>query len=585
MTTQVSPITKILVANRGEIALRIMRTARDLGIDTVAVYAGSDADAPFVNYADEAFHLPGDLPGRAYLDVDAIIALAQRCGADAIHPGYGFLSENADAARRVADAGLIWIGPTPEAIAALGDKVTARRVAASVDAPMAPGSSTSSTDADTALAFADAHGLPIAIKAAYGGGGRGMKVAHSREEIPELFASAVREATAAFGRGDCFVERYLDRARHVEAQVLADTHGNVAVVGTRDCTIQRRFQKLVEEAPAPFLTDAQRDRIHASARDICRAAGYVGAGTVEYLVTPDGLVSFLEVNTRLQVEHPVTEETTGLDLVAEQIRIAEGRTLDLPDTPATRGHSLEFRINGEDPALGFLPAPGQVTHYHEPAGPGVRVDSGVRPGSTVDGNFDSLLAKLIITGATREQAIARARRALAEFRIEGLPTVVDFHRALLDDPAFLNGATHTRWLDDDWDNTLTAYTGDDTADSADSAPWRERFVAEIDGRRVEVALPAGFGLATTRPASRRRPRATAVAHSDDVTSPMQATIVACHVTEGSTVTEGETLLVLEAMKMETPVVAHKTGTVTNLDAAPGSQVSKNQRLLTIADNA
>ena len=414
-------VTKVLVANRGEIAVRVIRACVDEGIASVAVYAEPDADAPFVQLADEAFALGGSSAAESYLDMDKVLAAAEKSGADAIHPGYGFLSENAEFAQKVIDAGLTWIGPSPEAIAALGDKVTARHIAEAAQAPMAPGTKNPVAGADEVVAFAEEHGLPVAIKAAFGGGGRGMKVAYTLEEIPELYESATREATAAFGRGECFVERYMDKARHVEAQVLADQHGNVVVVGTRDCSLQRRFQKLVEEAPAPFLTDEQRERIHASAKAICREAGYFGAGTVEYLVGSDGLISFLEVNTRLQVEHPVTEATTGIDLVREQFRIARGEPLLFDGDPAAHGHAIEFRINGEDAAANFMPAPGTVTAYAEPAGPGVRVDSGVRAGSVVGGQFDSMLAKLIVTGRTRQEAIERARRALGEYVVAGFP--------------------------------------------------------------------------------------------------------------------------------------------------------------------
>lgn len=449
-----SKLKKVLIANRGEIAVRVIRATKDAGIASVAVYAEPDAAAPFVELADEAFALGGSSAAESYLDIDKILKAAADSGADAIHPGYGFLSENAEFARRVIDAGLTWIGPSPEAIAALGDKVTARHIAKAANAPMAPGTEEPVADADEVLAFADEHGLPVAIKAAFGGGGRGMKVAHTREEIPELFESATREAVAAFGRGECFVERYLDKARHVEAQVLADQHGNVIVVGTRDCSLQRRFQKLVEEAPAPFLTDEQRERIHSSAKAICREVGYYGAGTVEYLVGSDGLISFLEVNTRLQVEHPVTELTAGIDLVREQFRIAEGEVLRLTEDPAPRGHAIEFRINGEDAGANFMPAPGTVTEYAEPTGPGVRVDSGVRAGSVVGGQFDSMLAKLIVYGETRGEAIERAKRALSEYTVSGLPTVIPFHQSVLNDPAFVGGgesfSVYTRWIEEEW---------------------------------------------------------------------------------------------------------------------------------------
>ena len=444
-------LSKVLVANRGEIAVRVIRACQDEGVASVAVYADPDVDAPFVALADEAFALGGTTAAESYLDMDKVIDAAQKSGADAIHPGYGFLSENGDFAEAVENAGLIWIGPSPESIRALGDKVTARHIALKADAPMAPGTKEPVKDADEVVAFAKEHGLPIAIKAAFGGGGRGMKVAHEMEEVADLYESATREAVAAFGRGECFVERYLDKARHVECQVLADKHGNVVVASTRDCSLQRRFQKLVEEAPAPFLTPEQDERLRQSAKDICREAGYYGAGTVEYLVGADGLISFLEVNTRLQVEHPVTEETTGYDLVREQFRIAEGRELSISEDPTPHGHAIEFRINGEDAAAGFMPAPGTIVSYSEPSGPGVRMDSGVREGSVIGGQFDSMLAKLIVWGPDREAAIARARRALSEYRIEGLPTVIPFHQAILTDPAFTaedgNFTVYTKWIE------------------------------------------------------------------------------------------------------------------------------------------
>ena len=582
-------VTKVLVANRGEIAVRVIRACLDEGLASVAVYAEPDADAPFVQLADEAFALGGTTAAESYLDMDKIIAAAQKSGADAIHPGYGFLSENADFARRVIDAGLTWIGPSPEAIAALGDKVTARHIAEAAQAPMAPGTKDPVSGPDEVVAFADEHGLPVAIKAAFGGGGRGMKVAYTREEIPELYESATREATAAFGRGECFVERYLDKARHVEAQVLADQHGNVVVVGTRDCSLQRRFQKLVEEAPAPFLTDEQRDSIHASAKAICREAGYYGAGTVEYLVSSDGLISFLEVNTRLQVEHPVTEATTGVDLVREQFRIARGEQLRIDADPAPHGHAIEFRINGEDPAANFMPAPGTVTAYAEPAGPGVRVDSGVRAGSVVGGQFDSMLAKLIVTGETRQQAIERARRALGEYVVAGFPTVIPFHRAILGNPAFVGGedgfGIYTRWIEEEWDGQLPATAGssedaEPETDTDTEAPARRTFAVEVDGRRIEVALPeelVAAGPAKRKPKKRRAGKAAV--SGDAVAAPMQASVIKVNVEEGSEVAEGDVLVVLEAMKMENPVKAHKAGTVTGLAVEVGGQVNKGAVLM------
>ena len=579
-------LSKVLVANRGEIAVRVIRACRDEGITSVAVYAEPDVDAPFAALADEAFALGGTTAAESYLDMDKIIDAAEKSGADAIHPGYGFLSENAEFAQKVIDAGLTWIGPSPEAIAALGDKVTARHIAEAADAPMAPGTKSPVADADEVVAFADEHGLPVAIKAAFGGGGRGMKVAYTREEIPELYESATREATAAFGRGECFVERYLDKARHVEAQVLADQHGNVVVVGTRDCSLQRRFQKLVEEAPAPFLTDEQRERIRASAKAICREAGYYGAGTVEYLVGADGLISFLEVNTRLQVEHPVTEETTGIDLVREQFRIARGEALRIDGDPVPRGHAIEFRINGEDAAANFMPAPGTVTAYAEPAGPGVRVDSGVRAGSVVGGQFDSMLAKLIVTGSTRQEAIERARRALGEYVVAGFPTVIPFHQAVVNNPAFVGGVdgfdVYTRWIEEEWDGELPAAPADaDTGTgTASEAPARRTFTVEVDGRRIEVALPqelVAAGPAKRKPKKRQANKASV--SGDAVASPMQATVIKVNVEEGAEVAEGDVLVVLEAMKMENPVKAHKAGTVTGLAVEAGGQVNKGAVLM------
>ena len=586
-TTDLShSVTKVLVANRGEIAVRVIRACLDEGLASVAVYAEPDADAPFVQLADEAFALGGATAAESYLDMDKVIAAAKKSGADAVHPGYGFLSENAEFAQKVIDAGLTWIGPSPASIAALGDKVTARHIAEAAQAPMAPGTKDPVSGADEVIAFADEHGLPVAIKAAFGGGGRGMKVAYTREEIPELYESATREATAAFGRGECFVERYLDKARHVEAQVLADQHGNVVVVGTRDCSLQRRFQKLVEEAPAPFLTDEQRERIRASAKAICREAGYYGAGTVEYLVGADGLISFLEVNTRLQVEHPVTEETTGIDLVREQFRIARGEALRIDGDPVPRGHAIEFRINGEDAAANFMPAPGTVTAYAEPAGPGVRVDSGVRAGSVVGGQFDSMLAKLIVTGSTRQEAIERARRALGEYVVAGFPTVIPFHQAVVNNPAFVGGVdgfdVYTRWIEEEWDGELPAAPADaDTGTgTASEAPARRTFTVEVDGRRIEVALPqelVAAGPAKRKPKKRQANKASV--SGDAVASPMQATVIKVNVEEGAEVAEGDVLVVLEAMKMENPVKAHKAGTVTGLAVEAGGQVNKGAVLM------
>jgi acetyl-CoA/propionyl-CoA carboxylase biotin carboxyl carrier protein len=585
-------ITKVLVANRGEIAVRVIRAARDAGLASVAVYAEPDADAPFVALADEAFALGGQTSAESYLVFDKILDAAARSGADAIHPGYGFLSENAGFAQAVLDAGLIWIGPSPQSIRDLGDKVTARHIAERANAPMAAGTKDPVRNADEIVEFAKMYGVPVAIKAAFGGGGRGMKVAQTIEEIPELFESATREAVSAFGRGECFVEQYLDKARHVEAQVLADQHGNVIVVGTRDCSLQRRFQKLVEEAPAPFLTDEQRAEIHSSAKAICREAGYYGAGTVEYLVQGD-TVSFLEVNTRLQVEHPVTEETAGIDLVRQQFRIAEGLALEITEDPAPRGHSFEFRINGEDAGRNFLPAPGPVTVYKEPTGPGVRVDSGVVEGSVIGGQFDSMLAKLIVTGENRTQALERARRALAEYQVEGLATVIPFHRHIVENPAFIgDGAkfdVYTKWIENEWVNTIEPYTGGQPIEEDDQLP-RQKVVVEVGGRRVEVSLPGNFSVGHGSAASgngviRRKPKPRkrggtghSAASGDAVTAPMQGTVVKVAVEEGQEVAAGDLIVVLEAMKMENPVTAHKGGIVTGLSVAPGAAITQGHVL-------
>ena len=588
-------ISKVLVANRGEIAVRVIRAAKDAGLASVAVYAEPDADAPHVRLADEAFALGGQTSAESYLDFGKLLDAAAKSGANAIHPGYGFLSENAEFAQAVIDAGLIWIGPSPQAIRDLGDKVTARHIAARANAPLVPGTPDPVKNADEVVAFAREYGVPIAIKAAFGGGGRGMKVARTIEEIPELFDSATREAIAAFGRGECFVERYLDKPRHVEAQVIADQHGNVVVAGTRDCSLQRRFQKLVEEAPAPFLTDAQRSEIHESAKRICKEAGYYGAGTVEYLVGQDGLISFLEVNTRLQVEHPVTEETSGLDLVREQFRIANGEKLAVTEDPTPRGHSIEFRINGEDAGRGFLPAPGPVNRFDPPTGPGVRLDSGVESGSVIGGQFDSMLAKLIVTGATRQQAIERARRALDEFHIEGLATVIPFHRAVLRDPAYVgdeNGFTvHTRWIETEWDNTVEPFTGGGGVDEEEAQP-RQTVVVEVGGRRLEVSLPGDLalsngagaepGVVRKKPKPRKRgAQAGAAASGDAVTAPMQGTVVKVAVEEGQTVAVGELVAVLEAMKMENPVTAHKDGVITGLAVVAGAAITQGTVLAEI----
>jgi acetyl-CoA/propionyl-CoA carboxylase biotin carboxyl carrier protein len=586
------PVTlhKVLVANRGEIAVRVIRACRDAGLASVAVYADPDRDAPFVRIADEAFGLDGSTPADSYLAIDKLLDVAKRAGADSVHPGYGFLSENADFAQTVIDAGLVWIGPDPQAIRDLGDKVTARHIATRAGAPLVPGTSEPVAGPDEVVAFADEFGLPVAIKAAFGGGGRGLKVARTREEIPEQFESAVREAVAAFGRGECFVERYLDKPRHVEAQVLADKYGNVIVVGTRDCSLQRRHQKLVEEAPAPFLDDEQRGTIHASAKAICAEAGYSGAGTVEYLVGTDGTISFLEVNTRLQVEHPVSEETAGVDLVREQFRIAAGEPLRCTEDPKPRGHSIEFRINGEDAGRNFLPAPGTVTTWVAPEGPGVRVDSGVESGSVIGGAFDSLLAKVIVSGEDRMQALERARRALDELVVEGMATVLPFHRAVVRDPAFVGDehgfSVHTRWIETEFDNTIPPFEG---AAGTPEVAVRQTVVVEVGGRRLEVSLPGDLAISSSAAADRARPRKrsgvrTAAAVSGDaVVAPMQGTIVKIAVTDGQQVEAGELVVVLEAMKMENPVTAHKAGTVTGLAVAQGDAVTQSMVLLEIAD--
>ncbi|HET6987376.1 MAG TPA: acetyl/propionyl/methylcrotonyl-CoA carboxylase subunit alpha [Kribbella sp.] len=580
---------KVLIANRGEIAVRVIRACRDAGYGSVAVYADPDRDARHVRMADEAYALGGNTPAESYLDLAKVVAAAERSGADAVHPGYGFLSENAHFAEAVIAAGLTWIGPSPQAIRDLGDKVTARHIAMRAGAPLVPGTSDPVSGPDDVLAFAAEHGLPVAIKAAFGGGGRGLKVARTMEEIPELFASAVREAQAAFGRGECFVERYLDKPRHVEAQVLADQHGNVVVVGTRDCSLQRRHQKLVEEAPAPFLSDAQREQIHRSAKAICREAHYWGAGTVEYLVGQDGTVSFLEVNTRLQVEHPVTEETTGVDLVREQFRVAEGEVLRLTEDPAPSGHAFEFRINGEDPGRGFLPAPGTVTTYIEPGGPGVRVDSGIEPNSVVSGAFDSLLAKVIVWGESRDEALARSRRALDEMVVDGMATALPFHRAIVRDPAFTSHpfTVHTRWMETEFDNQIPPFAG--AAEAAVDAASREIVVVEVGGKRLEVSLPAGFGSgggAGPRKAAPKRSagkRSASGASGDSLIAPMQGTIVKVAVSDGDVVSAGDLVVVLEAMKMEQPLNAHKSGTITGLAAQVGAVVTSGATICDIKD--
>jgi acetyl-CoA/propionyl-CoA carboxylase, biotin carboxylase, biotin carboxyl carrier protein len=576
---------KVLIANRGEIAVRIVRACQDYGLQSVAVYADPDMDALFVTLADEAYGLGGSRPAETYLDIHKLIDIARRSGADAVHPGYGFLSERAEFARAVQEAGLIWIGPDPHVIEALGDKVEARRIALSVGAPLVAGSDGPVETAEEVLAFAREHGLPVAIKAAHGGGGRGLKVAWKMEEVAELYHSAVREAKAAFGRGECFLERFLDRPRHIEAQVLADKHGNVLVLGTRDCSLQRRNQKLVEEAPAPFLSHAQRQSIHDAARRICAAAGYTGAGTVEFLLGVDGTISFLEVNTRLQVEHPVTEETTGIDLVIEQFRIAEGKALEVLETPAPRGHSIEFRINAEDPGRGFLPTPGAITRFDPPSGPGVRLDTGVIAGSTVPGTFDSLMAKLIVTGATREQALARARRALAEFAIEGVATVLPFHRAAMESADFTGEdgfRVHTRWIETDFAEPLALAGRPEPL--SDSALIRTH--VEIDGKRHALAIPAmllaGLTNMSGAVAGKSEPAASNAADSSRITAPISGTLQAFKVEDGASVEEGQLIAVMEAMKMETQVTAARAGRV-KLIAAAGAYFQAGAEIASFVD--
>ncbi len=584
------PVSKILIANRGEIAVRVIRAARDEGLQTVAVYADPDRDAQHVKLADEAYALGGATAAQSYLVMDKLIEIAIRSGADAVHPGYGFLSENAQFAQKCIDAGLTWIGPSPESITQLGDKVAARHIAQKVGAPLVPGTKDPVKSADEVVAFADEHGLPIAVKAAFGGGGRGIKVARDRESIVEMYESAVREATAAFGRGECFIERFLDSPRHVETQCLADAHGNVVVVSTRDCSLQRRNQKLVEEAPAPYLTDEQNERLYEASRAILREAGYQGAGTCEFLVGTDGTISFLEVNTRLQVEHPVSEEISGLDLVREQFRIARGEKIEEKD-PVLRGHSFEFRINGEDAGRSFMPAPGTIEKMTVPTGPGVRWDSGFVAGDVIGGNFDSMLAKLIVTGANREQALQRARRALAELTIEGMPTVIPFHRVVLDDPAFAPAEggefkVHTRWIETEFNNTIPMYSGAPGSVDSDEDE-RTTVVVEVNGKRMEVSLPdlGGGAKPAAKPASKTRKsrsaRGAAKGGGDELTSPMQGTIVKVAASDGDTVAEGDLILVLEAMKMEQPITAHKAGKVSGLSAKAGDTVTSGAVLATI----
>jgi acetyl-CoA/propionyl-CoA carboxylase, biotin carboxylase, biotin carboxyl carrier protein len=584
-------LRKVLIANRGEIAVRIARACRDAGLASVAVYADQDRDALHVRVAGEAYALDGESPAQTYLDIEKIIAVAQRSGADAVHPGYGFLAENAGFASAVIDAGLTWIGPPPAAIVALGDKVKAREIAKRVGAPLAPGTDGPVSGPEEVTAFAREHGLPVAIKAAFGGGGRGLKVARTFEEIAEQYESAVREATVAFGNGECFVERYLDKPRHVETQCLADAHGAVVVVSTRDCSLQRRHQKLVEEAPAPYLSDAQLKQLYDASKSILREAGYVGAGTCEFLVATDGTISFLEVNTRLQVEHPVSEEVSGIDLVREMFRVADGEPLGYDD-PELRGHSIEFRVNAEDPARNFLPAPGTITTWEPPSGPGVRLDSGYGAGQTVPQAFDSLIGKLIVTGASRAQALQRSRRALAEFTVGGMPTVLPFHRAVVEDPAFAGDqlAVHTRWIETEMTTQFEPQASGPVAE----APARETVTVEVGGKRLEVMLPAVLSASAApdqaaagrraRPGSRRpggsgKPGAS----GDSLVTPMQGTIVKVIAAEGATVSAGDTVVILEAMKMEQPLTAHKGGTVTGLAVEVGQTVAADTEICLIKD--
>jgi acetyl-CoA/propionyl-CoA carboxylase biotin carboxyl carrier protein len=584
------PLQKVLIANRGEIAVRVIRACKDSGIGSVAVYADPDRDALFVRLADEAHSLGGATPAESYLDIEKIITVAKDSGADSVHPGYGFLAENRDFAQAVLDAGLVWIGPPPSAIENLGDKVKARHIAEKVGAPLAPGTKDPLDNADEAVKFAEENGLPIAIKAAFGGGGRGLKVAREMSEVADAYESAVREAVSAFGRGECFVEKFLDKPRHVETQCLADQHGNVVVVSTRDCSLQRRHQKLVEEAPAPFLTDDQVAKLYDASKAILKEAGYVGAGTCEFLVGTDGTISFLEVNTRLQVEHPVSEEVTGLDLVREMFRIAAGEELGYDD-PEVRGHSIEYRINAEDGGNNFMPAPGTLSRWHQPSGPGVRVDGGYDQGETIPGSFDSLVAKLIVTGRDRTQALERSRRALSEFVVDGMPTVIPFHQAVVNDPAFIGQSigdpesdgvgqfdVYTTWIETGFDNQITPYAGESA--ETEEPGERQRVTVEVGGRRLEVVLPAGLGgLAATGGGGAKKPKrsggkkAGAAASGDSVTSPMQGTIVKVVVEEGQEVAEGDAIVVIEAMKMEQPLKAHKAGTVTSLQAEVGQTVT------------
>ena len=572
---------RVLIANRGEIAVRVIRACKDHGLESVAVYSEEDRNAIHSQMADAAYSLHGTTATETYLNIEKLIKAAKQSGADAVHPGYGFLSENANFAQAVIDAGLIWIGPAPAAIRALGDKVSARKIAARAGAPLVAGTADPVEGHEAVIAFAKEHGLPVAIKAAHGGGGRGLKVARTMEEIPELFASAVREAISGFGRGECFVERYLDKPRHVETQVLVDKHGHAVVVSTRDCSLQRRHQKLIEEAPAPFLSKAQEEELYKSSKAIMKEAGYVGAGTCEFLIGLDGTISFLEVNTRLQVEHPVSEEVTGIDLVREQFRIAMGESLGFDD-PVIRGHSIEFRINGEDPGRSFLPAPGRITDWVIPTGPGVRVDAGFKNGDTIGGNFDSLLAKLIVTGATREQAIERARRALAEFNVEGLATALPFHRAIVEDRAFTQDfKIYTSYIENEFNNEIPLYQAPVVPLETHMAP--EYLVAEVNGKRFEVLVHAPKPVVKRHRAKQSMAGGAGGAGGTALTSPMQGTVVKIAVKEGDRVEVGDLVIVLEAMKMEQPLMAHKAGVIGNLSAAIGATVSSGTALCDIID--
>jgi acetyl-CoA/propionyl-CoA carboxylase biotin carboxyl carrier protein len=589
--TSSKKITKVLVANRGEIAVRIIRAAKDSGIQSVAVYADQDRDAMHSKMADEAYALNGTTGPETYLVIEKILAVAAQSGANAVHPGYGFLAENADFARAVIDAGLIWIGPSPKAIEMLGDKVSARHVAEKVGAPLAAGTLNPVKGADEVLDFVAQHGVPVAIKAAYGGGGRGIKVAYKTEEVAELFESATREAIAAFGRGECFVEKYLEKPRHVETQCLADAYGNVVVVSTRDCSLQRRHQKLVEEAPAPFLTEEQNKRLYEASKAILKEVGYQGAGTCEFLVAQDGTISFLEVNTRLQVEHPVSEEVTGLDLVREQFRLAEGGKLDYDD-PIIKGHSFEFRINGEDAGRNFMPAPGPVKLFKAPSGPGVRVDTGVESGDEISGSFDSMVAKLIVSGSTREEALDRSRRDLDEMQVEGLHTVLPFHRKIVNDPAFIGGngkfGIYTRWIETEWNNDIPAHVAEGSEGAEPVS--RNSVVVEVDGKRIEVSLPAGLfagaGATAAAPAAAKRKKGAGASGTggsgNEIKAPMQSTVVKIAVEVGQEVNEGDLVVVLEAMKMEQPLNAHKSGTVKSIGAAVGETVPAGTMLIEFA---